>query len=56
MTEPQRKPFLTSSYAWSYPRADAIAVVPATFNTVNKWAAGFVDNLAPAAWSPQTQV
>ncbi|MFD5913562.1 flavoprotein [Streptomyces massasporeus] len=26
--------------------ADAIAVAPATFNTVNKWAAGMSDNLA----------
>jgi phosphopantothenoylcysteine synthetase/decarboxylase len=26
--------------------ADAIAVVPATFNTINKWAAGISDNLA----------
>ncbi|WP_327367969.1 flavoprotein [Streptomyces sp. NBC_01707] len=26
--------------------ADAIAVAPATFNTVNKWAAGISDNLA----------
>ena len=25
------------------PRADAIAVVPATFNTINKWAAGISD-------------
>ncbi|MFG2616017.1 flavoprotein [Streptomyces sp. NPDC048507] len=30
----------------SFPPADAIAVAPATFNTVNKWAAGFADNLA----------
>lgn len=28
------------------PPADAIAVAPATFNTVNKWAAGFADTLA----------
>ncbi|WP_406054004.1 flavoprotein [Streptomyces sp. NBC_01077] len=28
------------------PPADAIAVAPATFNTVNKWAAGIADNLA----------
>ncbi|MEV0485700.1 flavoprotein [Streptomyces sp. NPDC050508] len=26
--------------------ADAIAVAPATFNTINKWAAGISDNLA----------
>jgi phosphopantothenoylcysteine synthetase/decarboxylase len=28
------------------PPADAIAVAPATFNTVNKWAAGIADTLA----------
>jgi hypothetical protein len=28
------------------PPADAIAVAPATFNTINKWAAGFADTLA----------
>jgi phosphopantothenoylcysteine decarboxylase len=28
------------------PRADAIAVVPATFNTINKWAAGISDTFA----------
>jgi phosphopantothenoylcysteine decarboxylase len=28
------------------PRPDAIAVVPATFNTINKWAAGISDTLA----------
>ncbi|MGH3821902.1 MAG: flavoprotein [Pseudonocardiaceae bacterium] len=30
----------------SLPRADAIAVVPATFNTVNKWAVGISDTFA----------
>lgn len=30
----------------SLPRADAITVVPATFNTVNKWAAGISDTFA----------
>ena len=30
----------------SLPRADAIAVVPATFNTINKWAAGINDTFA----------
>jgi len=30
----------------SLPRADAIVVVPATFNTVNKWVAGISDNFA----------
>ncbi|MFN2494402.1 MAG: flavoprotein [Pseudonocardiaceae bacterium] len=28
------------------PRADAIAVAPATFNTINKWAAGISDTFA----------
>lgn len=28
------------------PEADAIAVVPATFNTINKWAAGISDTFA----------
>lgn len=30
----------------SLPRADAVAVVPATFNTINKWAAGISDTFA----------
>jgi phosphopantothenoylcysteine synthetase/decarboxylase len=30
----------------SLPAADAVAVVPATFNTVNKWAAGISDTFA----------
>lgn len=30
----------------SLPRADAIVVVPATFNTINKWAAGISDTFA----------
>ncbi|MET9081353.1 flavoprotein [Streptomyces sp. NPDC004237] len=29
-----------------FPPPDAVAVAPATFNTVNKWAAGFADTLA----------
>lgn len=29
-----------------FPDPDAIAVAPATFNTVNKWAAGIADTLA----------
>jgi hypothetical protein len=28
------------------PPADAIAVAPATYNTINKWAAGISDTLA----------
>ncbi|MGX1882217.1 flavoprotein [Streptomyces sp. NPDC055287] len=31
-----------------FPPADAIAVAPATFNTINKWAAGIADTLAVA--------
>lgn len=30
----------------SLPPADAVAVVPATFNTINKWAAGISDTFA----------
>ncbi len=30
----------------SLPKADAIAVVPATFNTINKWATGITDTFA----------
>lgn len=30
----------------SFPRADAVAVVPATYNTINKWAAGISDTYA----------
>ncbi|MFV0132276.1 flavoprotein [Streptomyces sp. HMX87] len=29
-----------------FPPPDAVAVAPATFNTVNKWAAGFADSVA----------
>lgn len=29
-----------------FPAPDAVAVAPATFNTVNKWAAGISDTLA----------
>jgi phosphopantothenoylcysteine decarboxylase len=29
-----------------FPKADAIVVVPATFNTINKWALGIADTLA----------
>ncbi|MFV0129828.1 flavoprotein [Streptomyces sp. HMX112] len=31
-----------------FPPPDAIAVAPATFNTINKWAAGMADTLAVA--------
>lgn len=30
----------------SLPRADAVAMAPATFNTINKWAAGISDTFA----------
>lgn len=30
----------------SFPRADAIVVAPATYNTINKWAAGITDTYA----------
>lgn len=30
----------------SFPRADAVVVVPATYNTINKWAAGITDTYA----------
>lgn len=30
----------------SFPRADAVAVAPATYNTINKWAAGVADTYA----------
>ncbi|MFB7782210.1 flavoprotein [Streptomyces vinaceus] len=43
---PIRSAWRSPSDARSFPPADAIAVAPATFNTVNKWAAGFADNLA----------
>lgn len=33
-----------SSEDESLPRADAIVVAPATYNTINKWAAGIADN------------
>jgi phosphopantothenoylcysteine synthetase/decarboxylase len=28
------------------PRADAVAIAPATFNTINKWVAGISDTFA----------
>ena len=31
-----------------FPPPDAVVVAPATFNTINKWAAGFADTLAVA--------
>jgi phosphopantothenoylcysteine synthetase/decarboxylase len=43
---PIRSAWRTPGEARPLPPADAIAVVPATFNTVNKWAAGISDTLA----------
>ncbi|MFE7772984.1 flavoprotein [Streptomyces sp. NPDC057445] len=39
-----RRPDVTSPF----PPADAMVVAPATFNTINKWAAGIADTLAVA--------
>ncbi|WP_233510034.1 flavoprotein [Actinomadura craniellae] len=36
------------------PPADAVVVAPATFNTVNKWAAGIADTFATALLCEQT--
>lgn len=43
---PIRSAWRTPGEARPLPPADAIAVAPATFNTVNKWAAGISDTLA----------
>ncbi|MFJ5640708.1 flavoprotein [Streptomyces sp. NPDC093223] len=43
---PIRSGWRTPGEARPLPPADAIAVAPATFNTVNKWAAGISDTLA----------
>ena len=40
---PVRSAYRTSDRE-SLPRADAIVVAPATYNTINKWAAGIADN------------
>ncbi|MGH3796489.1 MAG: flavoprotein [Pseudonocardiaceae bacterium] len=40
---PVRTTYRTSDEE-SLPRADAIIVAPATYNTINKWAAGIADN------------
>lgn len=42
---PIRSAWRTPSELRPLPPADAIAVAPATFNTVNKWAAGISDTL-----------
>jgi phosphopantothenoylcysteine decarboxylase len=41
-----RSEYRSASEAKSLPEADAIAVAPATFNTVNKFRAGIADNMA----------
>ncbi|QKW27196.1 flavoprotein [Streptomyces seoulensis] len=43
---PIRSAWRTPGEARPLPPADAIAVAPATFNTINKWAAGISDTLA----------
>ncbi|MFD4534062.1 flavoprotein [Kitasatospora sp. NPDC058397] len=43
---PIRSAWRTPAIPQPLPPADAIAVAPATFNTVNKWAAGISDTLA----------
>ncbi|GAA3820852.1 flavoprotein [Streptomyces coacervatus] len=43
---PIRSAWRTPGEARPLPPADAVAVAPATFNTVNKWAAGISDTLA----------
>jgi len=43
---PVRSAWRTPGSPQPLPWADAIAVAPATFNTVNKWAAGISDTLA----------
>lgn len=43
---PIRSPWRTPGEARPLPPADAIAVAPATFNTINKWAAGISDTPA----------
>ncbi|XUL92098.1 flavoprotein [Streptomyces galilaeus] len=43
---PIRSAWRTPGEARPLPPADAVVVAPATFNTVNKWAAGISDTLA----------
>ncbi|GAT84600.1 flavoprotein [Streptomyces sp. F-3] len=44
---PVRSAWRTPGEVRPLPPADAIAVAPASFNTINKWAAGISDTLAP---------
>ncbi|MEU6913268.1 flavoprotein [Streptomyces olindensis] len=43
---PIRSAWRTPGEPRPFPAPDAVAVAPATFNTVNKWAAGIADTLA----------
>ena len=43
---PVRHDYKQPGDADALPKADAIAVVPATFNTINKWVAGMSDTFA----------
>lgn len=45
---PVRSAWRTPGDPRPFPPPDAVAVVPATFNTINKWAAGTADTLALA--------
>ncbi|MFI7382479.1 flavoprotein [Streptomyces sp. NPDC049813] len=45
---PVRSAWRTPATPRPFPPADAIVVAPATFNTLNKWAAGIADTLAAA--------
>ena len=45
---PVRSAWRTPDDPRPFPPADAIVVAPATFNTINKWAAGIADTLAVA--------
>jgi phosphopantothenoylcysteine synthetase/decarboxylase len=43
---PVRSAWRTPADPRPFPLPDAVAVAPATFNTINKWAAGIADTLA----------
>jgi phosphopantothenoylcysteine decarboxylase len=43
---PVRHEYRTAGDVGTLPKPDAIALVPATFNTINKWAAGVSDTFA----------
>ncbi len=45
-THPVRTEYRSPGQQDPWPGPDAIAVVPATFNTINKWAQGIADTLA----------